>query len=173
MLRKFTYETRISSRNFLEKLTEKRASVFISDLIPSKEIEDSDWFVYGWKYDPTIKSALTMLDAIKNVFGNIEDLGERLSSVDHEHIVFNFLEMKDLGMEDSLYIKLNVRGKPLTPFENFKARLIGRLKMLGLAFEKDFEDAFDREWTDLFWSNSKEKFDETFLTFFGVILMNQ
>lgn len=40
-------------------------------------------------------------------------------------------------------------------------------------FEKDFEDAFDREWTDLFWSNYKEKFDETYLNFFGVLLMNQ
>lgn len=173
LLRRFTYETRTSSRNFLERLTEKRASVFKSDLTPSKEIEDSEWFVSAWKYDPTIQSALTMMDDIKNVFGNIDNLAERLSGVEYEPIVFNFLEMKDLGMEDSLYIKLNARGKPLTPFENFKARLIGRLKMLGLVFEKDFEDAFDREWTDLFWSNYKEEFDETYLTFFGVVLMNQ
>ena len=32
LLRRFTYETRTSSRNFLEKLTEKRASIFMSDL---------------------------------------------------------------------------------------------------------------------------------------------
>lgn len=173
LLRRFTYETRTSSRNFLEKLTEKRTNVFMSELTPSKEIEDSEWFVSAWKYDPTIQSALTMLDDIKKVFGNVEDLAQRLSGMEHQPIVFNFLEMKDLGMEDSLYIKLNARGKPLTPFENFKARLIGRLKKLKLNFEKDFEDAFDREWTDLFWSNYKEDFDETYLTFFGVLLMNR
>jgi hypothetical protein len=173
LLRRFTYETRSSSRNFLEKLTEKRKEVFMSDLTPSEEIEDSEWFVSTWKYDPTIQSALIMLDDIKKVFGNVDDLAERLSGNGHQPIVFNFLEMKDLGMEDSLYIKLNARGKPLTPFENFKARLIGRLKTLELIFEKDFEDAFDREWTDLFWSNYKEDFDETYLTFFGILLMNQ
>lgn len=173
LLKKFTYETRTSSRNFLEKLTEKRTTVFMSHLPPSKEIEDSEWFVSAWKYDPTILSALTMLDDIKNVFGNVDNLPQRLSGMEYQPIVFNFLEMNDLGMEDSLYIKLNARGKPLTPFENFKARLIGRFKMLELIFEKDFENAFDREWTDLFWSNYKVKFDETYLTFFGVLLMNQ
>lgn len=173
LFRRFTYETRVSSRIFLEKLIENRATVFNSDWSPSREIEDSDWFVSAWKYDPTIQSALTMLDDIKNVFGNVDNLSQRLSEMEYQPIIFNFLEMKDLGMEDSLYIKLNARGKPLTPFENFKARLIGRLKKLELMFEKDFEDAFDREWTDLFWSNYKEKFDETYLNFFGVLLMNQ
>lgn len=172
LLRKFTYETRMSSRDFLEKLTENRAAVFMSDLPPSLEIEDSEWFVSGWKYDPTIQSALTMVDDIKAVFCDVEDLGQRLSDRDFKAITFNFLEMTDLGMEDSLYIKLNARGKPLTPFENFKARLMGRLKRLKLDLRDEFEQCFDREWTDLFWSNCKEDFDQTYLTFFGVLLMN-
>ena len=169
----FTYETRKSSRDFLEKLIEKRATVFTSELAPSKEIEDSEWFVSEWKYDPTIQSALTMLDDIKNVFSEVDNLQQRLFEKEDQPIVFNFLEMKDLGMEDSLYIKLNARGKPLSPFENFKARLIGRLKMLQLDFLNEFEHAFDCEWTDLFWSKYKEDFDEKYLNFFGVLLMNQ
>lgn len=86
-----------------------------------------------------------MMDDIKNVFGNIDNLAERLSGVEHEPIVFNFLEMKDLGMEDSLYIKLNARGKPLTPFENFKARLIGIIKDESdhLVFETKTNDPID------------------------------
>jgi hypothetical protein len=172
LLRKFTYETRISSRDFLEQLTDKRCAVFSSDLSPSKEIEDSEWFVSGWKYDPTIQSALSMLDDIKTTFYNIKNLAEILSNHEFEPIVFKFLEMKDLGMEDSLYIKLNARGKPLTSFENFKARLIARLQKLHLPFADKFELYFDTKWTDLFWSHNSEKFDQTYLTYFGVLLMN-
>jgi uncharacterized protein with ParB-like and HNH nuclease domain len=173
LLQKFTYETRTSSRNFLEKLTQNRSEVFTSVLSPSGEIEDSGWFVPGWKYDPTIQSVLTMLDDIKNAFGNIGDLSQRLSDKEFKPVIFKFLEMKDLGMEDSLYIKLNARGKPLTLLENFKARLIGRLQKLNLSFTSDFEQLFDGKWTDFFWSNNKENFDQTYLMFFGDLLMNK
>jgi uncharacterized protein with ParB-like and HNH nuclease domain len=68
LLQKFTYETRKSSRDFFKELTKNRADVFKSDLLPSMEIEDSEWFVSTWKYDPTIQSALVMLNAIKETF---------------------------------------------------------------------------------------------------------
>jgi hypothetical protein len=173
LLRKFTYETRMSSRDFLEKLTENRSVVFASVLLPSKEIEDSEWFVSGWKYDPTIQSVFTMLDEIKTVFDDVENLSQSLSNQECKPVIFKFLKMEDLGMEDSLYIKLNARGKHLTPFENFKVRLIGRLQKLDLSFTSDFEQLFDGKWTDLFWSNNKENFDQTYLTFFGILLMNK
>jgi len=168
----FTYETRKSSRDFLKKLVENRKIIFSSSLPPSEELKDSDWFVFGWIYDPTIQSIMVMLDDIKNVFCDVEDLSQRLSKKSNNPIIFNFLEMKDLGMEDSLYIKLNARGKPLTSLENFKARLIGRLKELQLDLTDEFERYFDQDWTDLFWSSYKEDFDKVYLTFFGVLLMN-
>lgn len=173
ILKRFTYKTRKSSRNFLEKLTENRSSIFMSDLPPSKEVEDSEWFVLVWRYDPTVQSVLTMLDSIKDVFGDVKDLASRLSNLELKPLVFNFLDIDDLGMEDSLYIKLNARGKPLTSFENFKARLIGRMKKLELDFTDRFEQCFDGSWTDLFWSHSKESFDQTYLSFFGILLMNK
>jgi len=172
LLRKFTYKTRTSSRVFFEKLTQNRTTVFSSELIPSKEIEDSEWFVSAWKFDPTVLSALTMLDDINTVFKNVENLDLYLSNREFEPVVFKFLDMDDLGMEDSLYIKLNARGKPLTPFENFKARLFGRLQKLDTNYARNFEQNFDREWTDLFWSKNWEIFDQTYLAFFGVLLMN-
>lgn len=139
ILHKFTYETRITSREFLKALTNNRAAVFASGTIPSAEIEDSEWFVSGWTHDPTIKSVLVMLDDIQATFGNIEHLAEKLTDVGVEPLTFKFLDMQDLGMEDSLYIKLNARGKPLTEFENFKARLIGRIKRLELPYINKFE----------------------------------
>ena len=165
LLQKFTYETRKSSRDFFKELTKNRADVFKSDLLPSMEIEDSEWFVSTWKYDPTIQSALVMLNAIKETFSNVENLGEKLSSPGDVPLTFKFLEMNDLGMEDSLYIKLNARGKPLTPFENLKAQLVGRQQKLKLPFIAEVEQNFDGKWTDLFWSNSKENFNTLYMTF--------
>jgi len=170
---RFTYETRSSSREFLKKLIEKRSSVFKSNLSPSKEIEDSEWFVFGWKYDPTIQSVLTMLDDIKTIFNDTDNLAKCLSDSKNKPITFKFLEIEDLGKEDSLYIKLNARGRPLTQLENFKALLISRITKLGLDFTREFEINFDDKWTHLFWSYNNESFDLTYLTFFGVLLMNK
>jgi len=177
LFRKFTYETRVSSRRFLKKLTEMREKVFASELVPSEEICESEWFVSSWKYDPTVKSILTMLDDIKIVFSGVPNLGQCLA--EKRPIVFKFRDMENLGMEDSLYIKLNARGKPLTLLENFKARLIGQLEKLKPeelkpGFAGEFEGFFDREWTDLFWNSNDDKasFDQIYLAFFDVLFMN-
>lgn len=173
ILKNFTYETRKSSRDFLEKLNQNREAIFSAKLLPSMEIEDTEWFVPNWKYDPTIQSAITMLDDISKIFSDVEDLAQKLSDENMQPIVFNFLEIENLGMEDSLYIKLNARGKPLTDLEKFKAQLIGRLKELKLDIQDKFEQSLDREWTDLFWTNSKTDFDKAYLNFFGVLFMNK
>lgn len=172
LLHHFTYETRITSREFLKRLIENRAEIFASNLNPSAEIEDSEWFVSSWSYDPSIQSALVMLDNIENLFHDVDILADRLMDANHMPITFQFLEMQDLGMEDSLYIKLNARGKPLTEFENFKAQLIGRMKKLKLPYIDEFERHFDCEWTDLFWNKYKKDFDKTYYAFFGILLMN-
>ncbi|MBU5257237.1 GmrSD restriction endonuclease domain-containing protein [Tissierella praeacuta] len=167
---RFTYKTRISSRRFLRSINENRQSIFSNEKAPSIEIEDSIWFVPSWRFDPTIKSALTMLDAIYEMFKDIDDLDQLL---DKEPLVFNFLDIENLGMEDTLYIKLNARGRPLSDFENFKAQLVGRLKELGLDEERKFEQCLDGKWTDLFWTEYKLEFDEPYLNFFGVLFMNK
>lgn len=173
LLKRFTYKTRKSSRDFLEKLVEYRSDVFKSNLLPSKEIEEAEWFVSMWKYDPTIQSVFTILNDIKSTFENVQDLPLRLLEQEYKPIVFNFLDINDLGMEDSLYIKLNARGKPLSSFENFKARLIDRMQKSNSIFKDEFEKDFDGIWTDLFWAHNKECFDVTYLNFFGVLLMNK
>jgi len=114
-----------------------------------------------------------MLDDMKTVFNDVKNLSQLLSDNEYKPITFKFLKMEDLGMEDSLYIKLNARGKPLTALENFKARLTGRLKKLNLNFADELENNLDVKWTDLFWSHCKESFDLSYLTFFGVLLMNK
>ena len=67
-LKRFSYETRYSSRAFCADLVN-----YIPDFSKSisDDIEDQPWFTLGWKNDPTIKSMLTMIDAIDEKFKDI------------------------------------------------------------------------------------------------------
>lgn len=51
-----------------------------------------------------------------------------LLTSDNSPIVFYYLPLKKFGLSDDLYVKMNARGKALTPFENFKADLIGYIR---------------------------------------------
>jgi hypothetical protein len=112
-----------------------------------------------------------------NIFETNEGLGEKLSDTGKEPIKFCFLPMDELGMEDSLYIKMNARGRMLTPFESFKAQLSGRVQTLreqgDLEIElHNFELRLDTAWTDLFWKRYRDNFDLTFKSFFDVTFIN-
>ena len=67
-LQKFTYETRVSSREFCKALTTNKIDFSKEDEKISNIIEDKNWFFKSWKKDPTIKSMLNMLDAIHEKF---------------------------------------------------------------------------------------------------------
>lgn len=173
LLNRFTYETRISSREFLKCITKYRESIFKSNERPSIEIKDAPWFLSSWKYDPTIQSALVMLDEIKQVFHDVNNLAERLEC-EEKPLTFRFKDIEELGMEDSLYIKLNARGKPLTSFENFKSQFIGRVDELEITEDEknEFMQKFDGVWTDVIWKGNEENFDKTFLNFFEILFIN-
>ena len=133
LFEKFTYETRASSREFFKEIVKKRNKIFKTNSDypkPSDIITDSSDFVSSYNYDPTVQSVLVMLDEIAALFGDTDGLAELLQQNENPLISFNFLDIKNLGSEDSLYIKLNARGKPLTDFENFKAKFLGTLRTL-------------------------------------------
>ncbi|EAD4757404.1 DUF262 domain-containing protein, partial [Listeria monocytogenes] len=171
-LQKFTYETRKSSRDFFAALIQNRREALSSNGKVSSIILDSEWFITEWENDPTVQSALVVLDEIVKMFSDVDNLSKRLIQKEDKPLVFQFLKMDDLGMEDSLYIKLNARGKPLTAFENFKARLFARLSDIDKEKSNDFEALFDGKWTDFFWKEFKDNFDEGFLNFFQVLFTN-
>lgn len=180
LFEKFTYETRASSREFIKEIVRKRDEIFNTSPEypkPSDIITDSSDFVSSYNYDPTVQSILVMLDEISALFANIDGLKDSLLQTDNPPISFNFLNIDDLGSEDDLYIKLNARGKPLTDFENFKAKLLGRLKTLAevetLPFDVgNFEFRLDSEWTDIFWKRKGVKYEEEYFTFFAILLFN-
>ena len=147
----FSYATRISSRNFCEKLcsiqyeyNRKTGEEYSREDNVVAFIRNQHWFYTAYEQDPTIQSMLRMLggttkadkdgndivDGIEEICVNLsqETLAgylNQLKSADSP-IKFYTLDMEDknLPLSDDLYIKMNARGKVLTDFENFKVDLL-------------------------------------------------
>ena len=192
-LKNFSYETRISSREFCKKLCEADFTQFIDGNIVDF-ITQQTWFYSSWKQDPTIQAMLSMLggttneeeakDNIEAVFkgGDFNEYWTRLTSKEAP-IVFYYQPLKDFGLSDDLYIKMNARGKQLTPFENFKADLIGYVEQQAKENEewKKLLDAYrgipillDTDWMDIFWKNKSENYeiDEIYYAFLNRFFWN-
>jgi hypothetical protein len=190
----FTYETRPSSSMFCDALLTAGKIDFnnLEENSLSKTIKNSSWYYLSWKYDPTIQSMLTMLDAIHKKFKGKSDFFERL--IDNRIITFWLLDLKDFKLTDDLYIKMNSRGKPLTPFENFKAKFeqyidkeVKPERKFYLKFGDDnknvslkdyFSYNIDTKWANLFWnyrnlSTPEDTFDNELMNFIRVIFTNQ
>lgn len=144
-LQNFGYETRYSARNFCKDLIGFSPSF---DGPISEEIIDQAWFPLEWKKDPTISSMLVMLDAIDAKFSDVDCLWDKLKN---GAITFYFLPIKDMGLTDELYIKMNSRGKPLTRFEHFKAELERSIRSVDEETAKRIIRKIDLDWTDMLW----------------------
>lgn len=157
-LKKFTYKIRPSSRDFCEKLTDNIS--FSLDASKTKttiseHIANSPWFFKYWIKDPSVRGMLRMLDEIHLQFHGI-DRSACWNKL--KQIQFDFLDLDKLKLTDELYVKMNARGVPLTPFENFKAWLIEyiqkeNIEIKSLNESKSWTELIDTTWTDLFWSN--------------------
>ena len=164
-LNKFSYETRYSARDFCH---------FLIDFNPefnckiSDEIIEQNWFPLDWKKDPTINSMLVMLDSIDEKFKDIPDLWDKLCN---KAITFYFLPIKDMGLTDELYIKMNSRGKPLTDFEHFKAEFEREIKKQDDAYANSIINKIDIDWTDMLWTyrGDDNVIDDEFLRYFNFI----
>ncbi|MDP9076098.1 MAG: DUF262 domain-containing protein [Bacteroidota bacterium] len=178
---RFTYETRYSSRDFCEQLA--KHGLNFDQLIPadqdlqnrvSKTIIDAPWFFLAWWKDPTILAMLNMLDDIDALFCDVSSLWSKLSG--NRLISFHYIELKNFGLSDDLYIKMNARGKALTPFENFKARLERHINRDGWDEKaaSKFAHDVDTTWTDLFWGrvNDPKQIDAAFIKYFAGIAIN-
>ncbi|MCR4587520.1 MAG: DUF262 domain-containing protein [Lachnospiraceae bacterium] len=147
-LRKFSYMTRYSARDFCAFLVGFKPDLERGHFALSEQIIDQSWFPFEWKKDPTIASMLVMLDAIDSVFYNTTGVWEKLQE---GAISFYFLSITKLGLTDDIYIKMNSRGKPLTLFEHFKAELEREMKKVSSDVCNRIMGKIDNEWTDLLW----------------------
>jgi hypothetical protein len=169
--KKLTYATRPSARLFCERLTACESPSSVED--PSSWIEDQPWYLHTWRHDPTIQSMLVMLDAIHQRFRSDDCVAawQRLVSVETPAITFHLLPIERMGLSEDLYIKMNSRGKPLTPFENFKARFEKMLEASSPDRVDEFAVKVDGAWSDLLWAyrGGDDVVDDEFLRYFQFV----
>ena len=198
ILIRFSYETRISSKEFCKQLcTPEKFRNYNVDEKVVDYITKQTWFYSAWKQDPTIQSMLRMLSGSdnKDKLDGIEGLFNTTNESDYEKywnlltgqncpIVFYYLPLSDFGLSDDLYIKMNARGKQLTSFENFKADLIGYINSRAkdycnwrrlLDSTNGIPIKMDTTWTDIFWKNrsNENRIDEIFFTFINRFFWNE
>ena len=169
MLSRFSYETRISSREFCNLLVGVDYTPLENQKV-SSFIRNENGYFAEWDTDPTISHMLTMLDAIHEKFYDADVMFDSLISENDELLTFSYLPMEHYALTDDLYIKMNARGKALTDFENFKAKFIQHLKQSNLPYEH-FESCIDSEWTDLLWDyrDDDNTIDDQFMNLFCFI----
>jgi hypothetical protein len=165
---RFSYSVRPSSTEFFDELVAYQPKCPPAGNQPSRLITDQPWYFRSWRLDPTIQGTLVVLDEIHRRFASSHGLFERLTSESHPAITFQLLDLDNFGLSDDLYIKMNARGKPLTPFETFKARyeqelerhFSGESRPIG---DQEFSIAdfvarrMDTAWSDLFWVHRDKK----------------
>lgn len=169
--KRFSYATRPSSRLFCERLTECQPPTTINSV--SEWIQDQSWYLHTWNHDPTIQSMLVMIDAMHKRFCDDDCLTawNRLVDAEIPAISFHLLPIEKMGLSEDLYIKMNSRGKPLTRFENFKARFEQMLESSCPERAKEFSIKVDGAWSDLLWPyrGNDSIVDDEFLRYFNFI----
>ena len=163
-LDKFEYQTRTTSTLFLRKLYNARIA---ADELPSRTLRKAAWYSRSFDKDSTVDSMLRMLDAIH---GKYNEAAVKPTYHDLEKLKFYVLELNGFGLSEELFIKMNARGLQLTPFENFKADLVGYMKprytdpvpMTLSNLERsvpcwlNFSSLMDGKWTNLFWTRPSD-----------------
>ena len=159
-LNRFSYETRHSTIDFLKVVIEKKWEIN-QDIKISDWIKKQGWYVWPWQHDPTVCGMLTMLDAIQEKeihYGKFPNL---------DKINFDFLDMGELGLNETLYLKMNSRGKYLNAFEKIKSGLDAALSEANDGLDKSLIDdnklstvedwwrwRMDRDWNNWFWDKA-------------------
>ena len=194
---KFHYETRPSSNDFLRCLCTKISKRDFDDVFSEVQsieevIKNENWYYTAWNYDNTIQAMITMLSSIHTEFSDSGTGIDDLIHSDRCAITFNFLQLDTFGLSDSLYIKMNARGKQLTSFENLKAQLAKMIKesdynkqyhykLTSLSGTKpvDVETYFvtqvDTVWSDYFWTlrDDNNNFDDKLLNLLTFVSLNE
>lgn len=153
---KFAYATRPTAELFCRQLVKPEHQPVFDFTLPSAWITNQAWYLFAWRHDPSVQSMLVMLDAIHerlSVAGtDLDEAWARLNDIATPAISFHFLPIDDMPSGEELYIKMNSRGKPLTEFENFKARFERILaEILTRSRFDEIVHKLDGTWTDILW----------------------
>ncbi len=155
MLERFTYETRVSSKDFMHRLCTEQ--IPFSEHIKSYIMDETPWFDEAWKLDPSIMGFLTMLDAIANhevVKNNDASALYKSLTANTPAVAFYFLSLEKFGLGEEIYTRMNARGKILTDFERFKSNFF---KIIEESPRKDeISQKIEYEWVTNLWPYRKK-----------------
>lgn len=171
-LLKFSYETRQSAREFSSALNENPILTYAGDTL---NIKDYAWFSEAWIDDPTVEAMNVVLEEIhKQLKDHVKKINEQLGgevdvieSLD-ERITFNLIMMDKKKMPSSEYITMNSSNLALTPWENFKASLVKEI----FPNNKEIKLRLDSAWTNAFFREFKENYDDRLFKFFYLYISN-
>lgn len=176
-LKKFTYKTRDTSSRFCLNICDIEIDFAKSTV--ADQIRDCYWFTGNFSGDPTIRSMLVMIDALHTKFSgacDYENFSKLLTS-DECPITFLWLQMEDFQKPDDLYIKMNARGKLLSDFEIFKAKLQNSAFLEDIigqgCEEKDkitYISKYNNQYSEFFYKVFQEKFDGALMDFIKSVI---
>lgn len=158
-LNKFSYATRNCTIAFctqllIGKYKDVRDKVLQSDdnaeNVISNYLKDLDEFRGAFYSDPSVMSMLVVLDRIHIKFRGMDFLWQQLTS-DNCPINFYQLDFGIFDLSDDLYNKMNSRGKPLTGFEIFKAKMHKQIKQLSNDKANRIAIKIDTDWMQYIW----------------------
>lgn len=172
----FHYATRPGARKFCEFLTQCRPDMATENL--SAWLRDQARYLPTWKHDSTIQGMLVVLDAFHEHYRGrpqacLNAAWIRLTK--EQAIRFLLLPVAAQKLDNTLYVKMNSRGRPLTEFENFKAEfeaLLHRNPAIDPADAKIFSEKIDTDWSDLFWGyrGDDHLIDEEFMRYLRFLM---
>lgn len=174
----FHYATRPGARQFCAFLTQCRPDMGVEKL--SAWLCDQARYLPTWKHDPSIQGMLVVMDALHQYYRGhsperLRAAWQRLTATDQPAIRFLLLPVAAQKLDNTLYVKMNSRGRPLTEFENFKAELEALLHSntaIVPAAAKTFSEKIDTDWADLFWRyrGVNHLIDEEFMRYLRFLL---
>ncbi len=184
-LDKFNYETRNTSKDFIRAIVENWDGESETVATLKDHIMNQGWFLSYWQLDPTVDAMLNMLNAIDYRFRDSIHV-EVFRNLDH--ISFEFLDLENFKLNETLYLKMNSRGRKLSQFDRIKSELdkilptqqndSGRFDLYGdkylnltWPFAQKWRYCMDRKWSDLFWDKEQHSFDISFLSFLANYLI--
>lgn len=157
LLCKFSYTTR--------RISAEICQLFVDEIInyenqPEQVLANRMIYRGQATFDPTVKSMVKMLNAIHEKFNNIENIGQVIERLDY--IVFSVIDMQQYKLGESLYIKLNGRGRQLSIYENFKAWI-----MEDSSIRNEYASCLNTFWIDKFW-DTKHNTDISLMKFINI-----
>ncbi len=174
----FRYATRPGARDFCEFLTQCRPDMAQENL--PAWLCDQACYLPTWKHDPSIQGMLVVLDALHQHYRGqaperLHAAWQRLTDPHQPAIGFLLLPVAAQKLDNTLYVKMNSRGRPLTAFENFKAELEALLhknSAIDPTAVETFSHKIDTDWADLFWNyrGDNHLIDEEFMRYLRFLL---